>query len=493
MEFIDPKSKQKHSNRLKIGYVLLALLVGLATYILVMTALGYQILQRDGKVVRNGIMFLDSEPVAADIFINGKKESSRTDSRLTLPEAEYEITLKAEGYKDWTKRLTLEGGKVLFVNYPRLFPSNLNSTELKAYSGDGNGFYTQSPDKRWILFQPSSNYGEVNTIDTTQVNVPQQISLIGADILGAKNNKIGKIEVVEWAVDNKHILVRHIDLDGTINFVLLDREDFTKSINLNKLFNAQPTKVTLIGGKIEKAYLYFADGGLLRIGDIKNKTLGDKIYDQILDYKAVSEKVLIYATTKNSTNGKVAVNAVDDNKFIPIGEIDFDPSGSYLMEAGQFSGDWFYAIGSNKEQRIFIYKNPQNFNENTKDKTPNVLLSIRANPPIKLSFSSQKRFILVQGTNNFTTYDTDTKNLYKVPFANTDGLSTISWVDEFIMQYHQAGKLWITEFDGKNSREIADSNPGRLGYLSGNYERLYTLKSVNGIVVSQSTKLTPAE
>lgn len=490
MEFIDPKLKQRRSKRLKIGYALLTLLVGLATYILVMTAKGYQILQSDGQVVQNGIIFLDSKPVSADIFINGKKEDSKTEMRLTVPESEYEITLKAEGYKDWTKRITLEGGRVLFINYPRLLPSNLISNDLKAYSGDGNGFFTQSPDRKWILLQPDSSNSEINVIDTSQINQPQNVTIMPPEVFGANGGKLGKIEVVEWSSDNVHFLVKHTGVDGVINFAILNREDFSKSININKLFNIQPTKVSLIGSKIDRVYLYLADGGLLRTGDVKSKTLSDKIIDQVLDFKTINDKILMYATTKNSTNGKVSIKATDENKIIPIGEVDFDPSGVYLMDAGQFAGDWYYATGSNAQQRVLIYKNPQNFTESTKDKTPNVLLSIRSTPPIKMSFSAQKRFILVQGTDFFNTYDTDTKNLYKTPLVNTDGLSYLSWIDEFMVQYYKDGKLWLTEFDGKNTREITESKYGTVGYLSGNHERLYTLKLVNGITVSQLTNLT---
>jgi hypothetical protein len=81
MEFLTPKQKKEKARRLYIGYGLLSVLIGLATYILISTALGYEIFSTKGDIVQNGLLFVDSSPGNADIYINGKKESSETGAK----------------------------------------------------------------------------------------------------------------------------------------------------------------------------------------------------------------------------------------------------------------------------------------------------------------------------------------------------------------------------------------------------------------------------
>lgn len=491
MEFIDPAHKQKHKKRLAIGYVLLTILVALSTYMLVATAMGYQIFQKDGQVVQNGLIFLDSKPVNADIYINGKKESSKTDTRLALAEGDYEIILKSEGYKDWTRRITLYGGKVSFINYPRLFPKELKVTDLKAYQGANSGFLTQSPDRRWILFQDNLSSTDINVIDTTKESEPQQILSIPVQALGTTTAKFGAIKVIEWSSDNKHFLVQHVSKDGVSDFAIINREDPTKSININSLFNLKPDKVGLYDAKVEKVYMYFAGGGILRLGNVKDKTIGSQIFDQVLDFKQISENRLMFATTKNATAGKVTVNAVDGDKTFYIGEVEYDPSNQYVLESSQFNGDWYYAVGSKTSEKLQIYKNPQNFSDSINDKKPTVLTSLRAGLPEYVKFSPQRRFLLMQGPQAFSVYDADLKSSFRINLpSKLDPGTTISWVDEFIIQYVIEGKLYFSDFDGKNVREIATVKTPYKGLIDSDFKRLYTINSISGVVSSQVTKLT---
>jgi len=491
MEFIDPTLKQKHKKRLAIGYTLLTILVALSTYILVATAMGYQIFQKDGQVVQNGLIFIDAKPVNADIYINGKKESSKTDTRLTLAEGDYEIILKSEGYKDWTRRVTLYGGKVAFINYPRMFPIELKVSDLKAYQGAGSGFLTQSPDKKWILFQDNIASTDLNVIDTTKEDEPQQILSIPIQVLGTTTAKLGTIKVIEWASDNKHFLVQHTSKDGVSDFAIINREEPAKSINLNSLFNLKPDKVRLYDSKVDKVYMYFASGGILRIGNVKDKSIGLQIFDQVLDFKQISDNRIMFATTKNASAGKVTVNVVEGDKTFYIGETDYDPSNQYVLESNQFNGDWYYAVGSKISEKLQIYKNPQNFSDSINDKKPTVLTSLRAGAPEYVKFSPKSRFLLMQGPQAFSVYDADLKNSFRINLpSKLDPGTTISWVDEFIIQYVINGKLYFSDYDGKNVREIASVKSPFTGLIDNDFKRLYTINSINGVVTSQVTKLT---
>lgn len=495
MEFIDPVLKQKKAKRLKIGYSLLSVLVGLATYILVATAMGYEVFQRDGQIIQNGIIFMDSRPIATDIYINGKKEDNATDARLILPEGEYEIVLKANGYKDWSKKILLSGGQVESITYPRLLPENLKTTDLKTYGSSNYGLISQSPNKRWILFQPEKKSLLLNIIDTTKPNSPQQELSIPPAVIGVADGKLGVVEIVEWADDNRHFLVKHIFENIPPAFIIIDKDDLTKSININSTFNVQPSKVSLVGGQIEKVYIYLASGGILKTGDIKSKTVSDQLLDQVLDFKQINKERIMYVTTKNSSTGKVIVKATNEEKEFLIGETDFDSTGKYYLDAGEYSGDWYYVIGTSQSEKVQVYRNPQNFVTSSVDNTPNVLTTMRPGGIARnVSMSPGNRFIMAQGDSNFIVYDVVDKKSYKTTLSKVlDKDTVVEWVDDFILQYTTNSDLIFTEFDGTNQRQLKQVKSPLGGYIDGSFSRLYSFRDNNGAVTSQLTLLTIAD
>jgi hypothetical protein len=67
MDFLDPRRFRKQKIRLMVGYILIAVAIGLGTVILVYGAYGYGINTKTGDIVQNGLLFVDSKPGGADI------------------------------------------------------------------------------------------------------------------------------------------------------------------------------------------------------------------------------------------------------------------------------------------------------------------------------------------------------------------------------------------------------------------------------------------
>jgi hypothetical protein len=84
MDFLDPIEQRRHIKRLYTTYVLVAIAVLLSVALLLLIAVGYSI-NRKGEVVQNGLVFVSSRPKAADIFLNDKLASNKTNTRLKIP------------------------------------------------------------------------------------------------------------------------------------------------------------------------------------------------------------------------------------------------------------------------------------------------------------------------------------------------------------------------------------------------------------------------
>ena len=94
MDFLDPRKRRAHNIRLMIGYGLVAIAIGLTSVILVYGAYGYGINTKTGELIQNGLLFVDSKPADAGIYLNGQQNQSPTGARLTLPAGSYELTVK---------------------------------------------------------------------------------------------------------------------------------------------------------------------------------------------------------------------------------------------------------------------------------------------------------------------------------------------------------------------------------------------------------------
>src|SRR5436305_1855331 len=130
MDYLDPRKRQAYHARLIVGYVLLAIVIGLATVIIVYGANGYGINTKTGQIVQNGLLFADSSPGGAEIYLNGTDKNAKTASRLILPSGNYTLSFKKDGYRDWARKFTLNEQSVARYVYPMLFPVKPIATSL---------------------------------------------------------------------------------------------------------------------------------------------------------------------------------------------------------------------------------------------------------------------------------------------------------------------------------------------------------------------------
>ena len=149
MDFFDPQKQKRHQIRLSIGYAVIGTVLLLATTILLHWAYGYG-LDKEGRVIQNGLVFVSTRPEGADTYLNGKKYKDRTNTRMNLPSGQYLMELKRAGYRDWKRVLTVEGGSVERFDYPMLFPVQLDTSVVKQYHAMPV-LSTESLDRRWLL------------------------------------------------------------------------------------------------------------------------------------------------------------------------------------------------------------------------------------------------------------------------------------------------------------------------------------------------------
>jgi len=468
MDFLDPRSRRKHRARLMVGYGLIALAIGLAT-VLVYDTLGYGINTKTGDIIANGLLFVDSKPGDAVVYLNGKDQNAATSSRLILPAKDYKLTLKKPGYRDWSRAFTLSEHSIARYVYPLLIPSQPKAQTVKSYPAPP-GLITQSPDRRKLLVQSAKiapggfTFDEYETADPKQA--PKSLALPPNLLTGV--DKAGtSLAEVEWSTDNRHLLLRH-DYAGGSEFLIFDRESPDKSINLNRLFGAAPTSVVLRNKKSDQVYIYSASGGVLQVGDTTNGLVDQPILREVIAFKPYGTNLLTYITATGAPEGQVSARIWESGKTYQLSQL---PAGTaYLIDAAQFQGHWYYITGSNQSDRISIFKDPLDRIKDPATKKAAPADALRLKGSEKVSFSTNARFIGIQAGEKFAVYDIEVKDSYSYSLS-TPPSGPARWMDGHRWLGVQGGSVLILDFDGINQQTLVPSTAAG-GFFDRNFERV---------------------
>lgn len=483
MDFLDPAAKKRRAIRMAIGYALMGILIAIATTILVFQSYGFDVDRKTGEVIQNGLVFIDSAPDKATIYLNDQVQNDQTNSRLTRPEGHYSLLIRKDGYRDWRRSFELKGGDILRFTYPLLLPVNLEQQEIFNYPA-APGFASESPDRRWLLVSKGASINEYLEYDLKDVAIATEKPIerpvtFPADLF-AKSEGAHSIELVEWSNDNKNVLVKHNYKDGH-EFILLNREDPALSLNINKHLNLTPTSLTLRDKKFDQWYLYMKDGGLLQTADTTKTVI--PILNGVGTYKSHDTDTIIYSQpVVNSATQRIFLKQGKDvNLLLEVS------TGVSMLDIARYDGSWFVAVGSDTDKKTFVYRDPQTTLKRGDGRRPAPVAVLRSGGAAltQVSFSTNTRFILAQSGQHLEVYDAEENETLRYDVPGTfDPSNKLVWMDGHRLLAHRDGKLLMFDFDGSNQQELIPVLPTRQVFFDRDYTVLYTL---NGSSATKDT------
>lgn len=484
MDFLDPKKQKKHARRLVVGYILIGLVLLLATTILLYQAFGYGI-DRHGRIFQNGLVFLSSLPEDAEIYIDGERKENNTNTRLLLPAGQYVVELKREGYRTWKRAITVEGGTTQRFDYPVLFASTLEPQDIKQYSTTPF-LVTQSPDKRWVFVQVVADTFDLYDLDASNP-VPASFS-IPAEVLAAGSTTLSWKETA-WARDNRYLVLQRLyERDGqqSSEYVLVDRENPALARNLTVAFGFSPTILQLRGEVFDQYYLYDQPNGALFTASLDRPT--PKPYlDGVLSFQPDGPDTVLYVTNKEAPPGKALIRMKQGEDNYTIRQVASD-AAPYLLDLARYDSAWFVAVGASGEDKIYVYKNPI---ESLKSSSGEVLVPVhilKVDNPTYIAFSPEARFVAIEAGQQFATYDVKNGKGYAYEIENqldaAHGHAT--WADGYRLTSTSEGHVLIFDYDGTNRQLLSPASAAAQPLFTREYRRLFTL---NGANVFTSTNL----
>lgn len=470
MDFLDPRKRRAHSIRLMIGYMLIAIALLLAATLLLFASFGYGIKGSTGEVIQNGLLFVDAHPEQASIYINGQ-DRGKTDGRYVMEAGTYNVELRRDGYRTWKRDFTLEGGNIVRLVYPFLFPNKLVSTDVLALD-ETPDVLAQSPDRRWLIIHRPANFGTFQVLDTASDKyVVTQQALPGGLFTGRTGAQ--KLEIIEWSTDNKHFLLKY-SFDGGFDYLMVDREKPELSYSVSQTFGRSFTTVTLRDKKFDQLYMLDAPGGQLQAGNVKNKSI-TAVADGVQAFWPYKENILVYTTTVDAPNGKTLVKLKNGQVTYTVREVLTAPI--YLLNYAEFDGEEYLVAGSVADGKTYIYRDVIKQLEADKTKPPTVTTLLRVDNVEYLSFSSNARFIAIQGGAAFSVYDLETKQHYRYDTGlKLAPKQKATWMDGHRMMLINAdNNMVVFDYDNLNKQTLMTTNTSFIPAFDRDYSQVFTL------------------
>jgi hypothetical protein len=474
MEFLTPKEKRKKTTQLFVGYGLMATLIGLAALVLIFVAEGYGYDPNKG-VNQSGLVFFNSNPAGANIYLNGPLQSSQTNTKFNLLGGTYNASVQKTNYIDWNKTINVVGGTVTYYDYIRLFPKNIPTSSIGTLES-APAWVSQSPNGQWLVMQPSNLKADLSVLDITNPkNGPKTITLPQSIVLSESAN-FGTFSLVEWADDNNHLLLLQTLPSGKKEYLMIDKNNVSNSSNVSTAISLPETaSLSLFNNKYNQYLVFDKTAGTLKLANstaIQTSTL----LSNIASFKSHGDNVILYVSTP-SAEGISRVGVLSDQKdHYRLQDVVADPSGHYLLDLTQYSGRWYYVVSSTAQNKVFIYNNPlSNISpNNTQPITPQLALQI-ANPTFS-SFSTSARYISIQSGSNFVVFDAELDHVYRYTVSLTIPSSLeAKWMDPSHLSVVTGGIEHVFEFDGSNLVNLTKSNPSYRAYFNPANSYIYTI------------------
>ena len=474
------------------GMMTLAAIVGVV--VCLMLAMGYRFNFTDGKLTQVALIQFKSFPSSATVDVNGKTLSSRTSTRYNAQSGENLINITKDGYRGWSKTVNLEPSEVLWLDYIRLIPNNIETNSVKTFSSAQE--MLGSPDRKRILIRTSDSDRQVTncpsgvTCDRSYegyFDAPYILQL--ADVSDPGNVKFSdisinsdqitiptaadseKFSIVEWDDNSRYILLEH-KVNDTAEYLVIDSQTLSAEKNLNKDFGMSITAPHFSG---TSGGVFFAKTETdLRKFDYSGKTVSAPLVSNLVSYRMYDNEKLSFVTSRTANDKTTTEVGIYDSGTVEVLKT-FDDAARILAGVSSYNGTDYLTIIS--DQTATIYSLPLDQRE---PKTYGFSVSV-AN---WLDFSPDGRYVLTGGDGQLASYDLDTNKQYSF---DVEGLSSApQWLDDSHIVDNSDGIKFV-EFDGSNRQSIVNGS----GYvmLSSNEKYVFSLGEVSGGVALQRSKL----
>lgn len=430
-------------------YSFMTLTVVTIVALLMLVVSGYSFNEKDGRLEQGGLLQFRSIPTGATVILDEMKLGSETDSKTTVVAGSHSVQYDKAGYRSWKKTVNVKPGKIAWLSYARLIPNNIEPQTLRKFTTLAGA--QASPNRNYMLLQESVTEPTFVLADIRGDTLEYSDIVLPSTILTP--NPAGKnhgFAIEKWSANEQAVLIRHMYDDDKTEWILLDREEPEKSINLSTMFAITPTKIQFAGGS-DKLFFVQIDDVVRRI-NLDEETLSRPLVSNVAYFNRYDDKTIVYATKPDMNNKRIVGYAsVDIERPVPFGTYPADDQPLFV-DMGSYFSKRYVAVLHGQELKITSGRVPTLEDDGTlklfkKQTVPAGALS--------MTVSRNGRFFVTQLPDGYATYDIDLKKYDRTTWSVSPTVQReLRWLDDYMIWTDTGDQLRFYEFDGANQNNI---------------------------------------
>jgi hypothetical protein len=411
-----------------LGYLSGAALVALTTVSLVAYGQGYSYNFATGRIIRTGLVILQSVPNGAAVTFEGKRLGKKTAYRQSLEAGSYEFVLSKDGFKSWSKKLAVRASEVTMVQYALLVPEKLQTSSL--LTADGVALQSMSKDHRHLAYVAAD--GVVYVLDIGKEQPTKLYTPVNETVTE-----------VTWSDDASHLLVVTQAAGGQVHRLVAANNG--EAQNLTERFQLALTGLRFSAGDWRQLYWVSADG--LRRLDLEAGQASTVLAANVRQFQVAGDRVLyVQNTDLGPTLWSIDGRGHKQELIQALPE-----SESYALAFTSYRGHEELAVVPARTRIGTLYSDIFSSNPIAKTVAHNVTAA---------SFSPDGHLLAFSGPEALVTYDLElstlTTRLVSYEFAGVAGLHAVTWFDNFHVLRNQGGRLLLSDFDGTNVHDLGE-------------------------------------
>ncbi|HSX15129.1 MAG TPA: PEGA domain-containing protein [Candidatus Saccharimonadales bacterium] len=439
------------------GWIVVIAGVVLATIVLIYIGRGYSYDFHTGRLKLNGLVIFTSVPGGADISINGKPIHRRTPYRSTLEAGDYTFDITKDGYRPWTKRISIVPSEVTWAQYVLLLPTNLETGTWSQAAGV-SGLVTSTDHKHFAFVAADT---KVWTFDTGQ----HQPSIAYTPTAPAPGQPIEAVQTLEFSGDASRLLITTKSGDKTYQRLLTLGSGTVTNLSEQYGFDLQALHFNPTNAQ---ELFWLSPDGLRRI-NTASQSLSAVLADHVATYTFGGNGQIVYIATTPLGKSLYTMDTSGQNKREQVQAI--ADSDSYQISYGSYKSDDKIAVLPNKSRTITLYSELS---------SAHPISRIITKSADSLSFNSDGRFINFRDGQRLATYDLELNRTYNFASSKTP-YQNVLWFDTYHLLTVNTSGVSLVEFDGGNAAEISGpASGGQISFTSNQHEVLVVQPQSNG-------------
>lgn len=474
MDYLDPEKKRIHRRRIAIGYILIGLIISAVTLIVLLAGYGYGIDSKTGEFVQNGIMFVDTRHEAAQVSLNGENYG-QTDLRLVLREGDYSLVATRDGYRDWTRDVSIQGGSLRKLTYGLLVPEVLQ-TESQFTLEELPTKAIQSIDKDRVYAWDSSQNDVLVAVDLTQEPATfERISLAGLiqSVVEQPTQTpvISDITFVDFDSTDERVLAE-VEISGKVYAWLIDTGSIEESVNITNAlpsaFRNDDIEVTMIDRNASRYYIFDKTAGEVYESELRNNSLSlvsiPDVDSNILEFVGFGVDWSLFVTESDGDEGLVDVYFRDNEETVLIKQM--KTSDEYFLSLSNNGGKPFIGVSATSETAAFVYVDPIEYlRRNTGSSIPAPATILGVQNLLGISTSNDASVVMAFNESRVATYDFFSEDTHYKDLDHTlSAKEQLKWIDGQHYSYVVDGTVWMVDYDGSNQQQLTAASATGIFY-----------------------------